>query len=256
MVSSSTRVSGETSEVRPAARSSAVGPSISDRSAAKATASVSGTDRRDGSDLPVPQQVGLERELVDGLGLGRGPGARRRRVGAGRGGRRGLVVVRAAPGDEDEHDGEDEKSAHVSSVLRSSLVSVKVSAVLLAACVLLAAGSGAAATRPSEATLLAAGDIASCSSSGDEATARLLGRLRGTIAALGDTVYERGTDAEFARCYAPSWGRYRSRTRPAVGNHEYGTAGAAGYFRYFGAAAPTRRAATTATTSAPGTSSS
>jgi hypothetical protein len=111
---------------------------------------------------------------------------------------------------------------------------VKVFAVLSAAAVMLAAGSGAAQSRPAEAPLLAAGDIASCSSSGDEATARILGRLRGTVAALGDTVYERGTDGEFARCYAPSWGRFRARTRPAVGNHEYGTNGAAGYFRYFG----------------------
>ncbi|HEU5321805.1 MAG TPA: metallophosphoesterase, partial [Methylomirabilota bacterium] len=32
-------------------------------------------------------------------------------------------------------------------------------------------------------------------------------------------------------------GRHKGRTRPAVGNHEYGTPGAAGYFDYFGAAA-------------------
>src|SRR5215211_3059340 len=85
--------------------------------------------------------------------------------------------------------------------------------------------------------LLAAGDIASCASSGDEATAALLDRLGGTIVALGDNVYDSGTTQEFATCYAPSWGRHKSRTRPAVGNHEYGTAGAAGYFGYFGGAA-------------------
>ena len=85
--------------------------------------------------------------------------------------------------------------------------------------------------------LIAAGDVASCGSSGDEATARLLDGLRGTIVVLGDSVYERGSDDEYRRCYAPSWGRHRARTRPAVGNHEYGTPGAAGYFRYFGAAA-------------------
>src|SRR5581483_6223433 len=39
------------------------------------------------------------------------------------------------------------------------------------------------------------------------------------------------------RCYAPTWGRFKARTRPAVGNHEYVTPGAAGYFAYFGAAA-------------------
>jgi acid phosphatase type 7 len=85
--------------------------------------------------------------------------------------------------------------------------------------------------------LLAAGDVASCASSGDEATAALLDRLGGTIVALGDNVYDSGTSQEFATCYTPSWGRHKSRTRPAVGNHEHGTAGAAGYFGYFGGAA-------------------
>ena len=87
------------------------------------------------------------------------------------------------------------------------------------------------------ATLIAVGDIASCSSDSDERTAELVDGLRGTIALLGDTVYERGTPAEYARCFAPSWGRHRARSRPAVGNHEYGTPGAAGYFSYFGARA-------------------
>ena len=85
--------------------------------------------------------------------------------------------------------------------------------------------------------LLAAGDIASCDSPGAEATAALLDGLPGTIAALGDTAYDAGTAAEFARCYAPSWGRHKGRTRPAPGNHEYETPGAAAYFAYFGAAA-------------------
>jgi hypothetical protein len=87
------------------------------------------------------------------------------------------------------------------------------------------------------ATLVAAGDIASCGSNGDEQTAALVARIPGTVAVLGDSVYERGTPAEFASCYAPSWGRFKARTRPAAGNHEYGTPGAAGYFGYFGPAA-------------------
>jgi 3',5'-cyclic AMP phosphodiesterase CpdA len=107
---------------------------------------------------------------------------------------------------------------------------------VLAAAAVLALPSAAELAAPFP-QLLAAGDIASCRSSGDEATARLLDGLRGTIVALGDTVYETGTDAEYRRCYAPTWGRHVARTRPAVGNHEYGAAGAAGYFRYFGASA-------------------
>src|SRR5919202_1973232 len=88
---------------------------------------------------------------------------------------------------------------------------------------------------------VAVGDIASCSTTADEATANVVARIPGTLATLGDTVYELGTPDEFARCYDPAWGRFKPRTRPALGNHEYGTAGAAGYFGYFGArAGPTR----------------
>ena len=78
---------------------------------------------------------------------------------------------------------------------------------------------------------VAAGDVGDCNASGDEATARLLDRLPGTIALLGDSVYERGSLAEYRRCFA--WARHRSRIKPAVGNHEYLTPGAAGYFAYF-----------------------
>jgi hypothetical protein len=106
----------------------------------------------------------------------------------------------------------------------------------------LAVGAAAAQPVPATVTLLAAGDIATCGQEGDERTAAVLDRLPGTILALGDTVYERGTDEEYAQCYAPSWGRHFARTRAAVGNHEYGTPGAAGYFRYFGARAGPRRA--------------
>jgi hypothetical protein len=97
-------------------------------------------------------------------------------------------------------------------------------------------GSGSKKRAP-DVTLAAAGDIASCSSTGDEATANLLDEIKGTVATLGDNAYSSGTSAEFASCYAPSWGRHRSRTRPAPGNHDYLTPGAAGYFGYFGAAA-------------------
>jgi hypothetical protein len=54
---------------------------------------------------------------------------------------------------------------------------------------------------------------------------------------LGDTQYEAGEYNNFLKSYPPSWGRVKSITRPAVGNHEYRTAGAAGYFQYFGSLA-------------------
>jgi len=99
-------------------------------------------------------------------------------------------------------------------------------------------GSCERVARPSQpdAFLVAAGDIADCKP-GAQITAGLLDGLTGTVAVLGDSVYEHGTPDEFARCYDPTWGRHKARTRPAVGNHEYGTPGAAGYWAYFGAAA-------------------
>ncbi|HEU4641600.1 MAG TPA: metallophosphoesterase [Gemmatimonadaceae bacterium] len=96
--------------------------------------------------------------------------------------------------------------------------------------------SGAVAA-PTPAVLVGAGDIAGCASSGDEATARLLARYSGTVFTAGDNAYEAGSAADYANCYGPSWGRQKWRTRPAPGNHEYHTAGAAAYFAYFGAAA-------------------
>lgn len=97
--------------------------------------------------------------------------------------------------------------------------------------------SSAGAARSAAAVLLGAGDIASCVSEGDEATARLLDTIDGTVFTLGDNAYPSGTPVEFAACYDPSWGRHTSRTRPAPGNHDYHTRGAFGYFDYFGDAA-------------------
>lgn len=90
---------------------------------------------------------------------------------------------------------------------------------------------------PTAAVLVGAGDIASCASDGDEATANLLDAIGGVVFTLGDHAYRTGTPIEFAACYDPSWGRHKSRTRPAPGNHDYYTAGAFGYFDYFGGAA-------------------
>jgi hypothetical protein len=85
--------------------------------------------------------------------------------------------------------------------------------------------------------LVGAGDIADCSSGGDEDTAKLLDGVDGTVFTLGDNAYERGTIDEYQRCYDPTWGRQLARTKPVPGNHEYETRNAAGYFAYFGATA-------------------
>jgi Calcineurin-like phosphoesterase len=84
---------------------------------------------------------------------------------------------------------------------------------------------------------VAAGDIASCASSGDEATAKLLARIDGTIMALGDNAYPHGSTGNYRECYEPNWGHFKNRTHPVPGNHEYMTRDAEGYFDYFGDAA-------------------
>lgn len=87
------------------------------------------------------------------------------------------------------------------------------------------------------ATLVGAGDTASCASQVDEAMAAVLDTISGTIFAAGDLAYENATAQEFSNCYDPTWGRHRSRTVPVPGNHDYHTSGAAGHFGYWGAAA-------------------
>ncbi len=100
-----------------------------------------------------------------------------------------------------------------------------------------------AGPRPEQSTgsvLIAVGDIADCGTSTDAATAALVQDIAGTVATLGDNVYTSGSMKEFAKCYTPTWGAMLERTRPAPGNHDYGTRGAKGYFNYFGGAAGDR----------------
>ncbi|HWC73559.1 MAG TPA: Ig-like domain-containing protein, partial [Gemmatimonadales bacterium] len=84
-----------------------------------------------------------------------------------------------------------------------------------------------------------AGDIADCSRASQEATAKLLDNIPGTVITLGDMAYPDGTLTNFMQCYDASWGRHKARTRPAPGNHEYNTSAnrGVGYGQYFGAAA-------------------
>ena len=85
--------------------------------------------------------------------------------------------------------------------------------------------------------LVGAGDIADCTDlSGAEATAKFLDQVPGTVMAVGDLAYPEGSKENF-ECYNKTWGRTKSRTRPAPGNHEFRSAGATPCFDYFGAAA-------------------
>lgn len=87
-----------------------------------------------------------------------------------------------------------------------------------------------------------AGDIANCDNDAgrpSEATAKLLDGIAGTVFAAGDIAYPYSSTERLTNCYQPRWGRQKSRTRPALGNHEYETpsVGPRPYFEYFGSAA-------------------
>jgi acid phosphatase type 7 len=90
------------------------------------------------------------------------------------------------------------------------------------------------ATQTQTVTLVGAGDIAGCDFKHDSKTARLLGKIPATVFTLGDSVYPDGTRKQFRDCYDPTWGKYKKRTRPSVGNRDYETSGAEPYFDYFG----------------------
>jgi acid phosphatase type 7 len=100
-----------------------------------------------------------------------------------------------------------------------------------------------APARAADPVIAAAGDI-SCGSAAKPETCHqvatsdlLVGRGLAAVLTLGDNQYETGTLTAFQSWYEPSWGRVKAITHPSVGNHEYLTKDAAGYFAYFGAAA-------------------
>lgn len=91
-------------------------------------------------------------------------------------------------------------------------------------------------------TIAAAGDIA-CDPAHNTgapkdcdqaATANLIGQLHPTaVLTLGDNQYQVNAPAAYQSVFNPTWGAYKSIIHPTIGNHEYLTAGAAGYFGYF-----------------------
>jgi hypothetical protein len=93
---------------------------------------------------------------------------------------------------------------------------------------------GAPPAQADGAVLVGAGDIAECNSAGDSATAKLVRNVGGTVFTLGDNAYKTGSWKQFKHCYGSTWGKFKSRTRPAIGNHEYHRGSASNYWNYFG----------------------
>ena len=61
----------------------------------------------------------------------------------------------------------------------------------------------------------------------------LVGGGLAAVLPLGDTQYHVGALSDFQASFHPSWGRVKPILRPILGNHEYGTSNARGYFEYF-----------------------
>jgi hypothetical protein len=105
----------------------------------------------------------------------------------------------------------------------------------------------AAPARAADPVIAAAGDIACDTTSNfynggagveghcrQKATSDLLvGAGFSAVLTLGDTQYHVGSLSDFKAVFDPTWGRVKSIIHPAVGDHDYGTAGARGYFDYF-----------------------
>lgn len=83
----------------------------------------------------------------------------------------------------------------------------------------------------------ATGDIGECGGQ-TAATAKLIPTGARVIAA-GDLAYPSGSAASFASCYLPYYGKFKSRTFPVPGNHEYYAPDLA-YFDVFGPRVGTR----------------
>lgn len=92
---------------------------------------------------------------------------------------------------------------------------------------------------PQTVVMIGAGDIGDCSALADAGVhARDTARMMDTNAAdaiftAGDNAYPLGSSDDF-KCYESAWGRFKSKTFPTPGNHEYYQPGALPYFQYFG----------------------
>jgi hypothetical protein len=95
-------------------------------------------------------------------------------------------------------------------------------------------GTTSACSSGSDPVITAAGDICS-NATNCKPTSDLILSINPTRAlTLGDNAYNDGSVTQYNSYYDPWWGRFKSKTSPTTGNHEYHTSGAPGYFSYFG----------------------
>jgi 3',5'-cyclic AMP phosphodiesterase CpdA len=81
--------------------------------------------------------------------------------------------------------------------------------------------------------VVAVGDIAASDNADAAVAARVAALKPARLLLVGDIAYPTGSTADFASYFNPDWGRFSGIWLPVPGNHEYKTAGAAGYRAYF-----------------------
>ena len=93
----------------------------------------------------------------------------------------------------------------------------------------------AAATVALAPVIMGAGNISSCGSNNDLATAAIIqNNPAASVFTLGDNVFPQGTADNYTNCYNPTWGQFLGRTHAVFGNHEYDLGNADAAFNYFG----------------------
>jgi len=92
---------------------------------------------------------------------------------------------------------------------------------------------------PTPVVLIGAGDIAECANPWYKITGAMLEQFPGaTIFTTGDNSDGYDPEMAYKYCFDPTWGRFKDRIHPAMGNQDYDEKDRPGeYFEYFGKAA-------------------
>jgi hypothetical protein len=132
-------------------------------------------------------------------------------------------------------------------VMKQRMLIVSFVGAMSALLVLLPASGGSALSASSNPVRVAAvGDIACKNLPANNRSVCQYDDVANTIAdgeydkllLLGDIQYEYGEYQNYIENYDVYWGQLLPITAPSAGNHDWGTEGAKGYFRYFGDLAP------------------
>ncbi|MGY0231394.1 choice-of-anchor J domain-containing protein [Longispora urticae] len=92
--------------------------------------------------------------------------------------------------------------------------------------------AGATDLAAASVTVAAVGDL--CGSGCNQTAALVTTMNPDALILAGDNAYNSGSASEYRDKYDPYYGKFKDKTYPSPGNHEYNTSNASGYFGYFG----------------------